>query len=149
MRFIRIIKTTISIHQARSDALARAQLLSASMARMIYPLAAANAPGKKGKSLHLGFVPLNDSAPLIMANELGLFAKYDLQVQLSRELGWATVRDKIIYGELDAAHALAAMPVATSFGLGSIRCETLTALVLNLNGNAITLSNDLWKRGVR
>src|SRR6185503_14848706 len=143
MQFIWLNKTTISIHQARSGPLARAQLLNSSMARITHPLAAAKAPGKQGLSLRLGFVPLNDSAPLIMASELGLFAKYDLRVQLSRELGWATIRDKIIYGGLDAAHALATMPVATSFGLGSIRCETLTALILNLNGNAITLSNHL------
>ena len=99
--------------------------------------------------LRLGFVPLTDCAPLVMAAELGLFKKYGLKVELSRELGWATIRDKIIYRELDAAHALAAMPVAATLGLGSIACECLTALVLNLNGNAITFSNDLWKRGVR
>ncbi len=100
-------------------------------------------------ALRLGFVPLTDCAPLVMAQELGLFKKFGLRVELSRELGWATIRDKIIHGELDAAHALAAMPVAATLGLGSIACDCLTALVLNLNGNAITLSNDLWKRGVR
>jgi ABC-type nitrate/sulfonate/bicarbonate transport system substrate-binding protein len=99
--------------------------------------------------LRLGFVPLTDCAPLVMAQELGLFKKYGLQVQLSRELGWATVRDKIVHGELDAAHALAAMPLAATLGLGSIACDCLTALVLNLNGNAITLSNALWQRGAR
>lgn len=102
-----------------------------------------------GNQLRVGFVPLTDCAPLVMAQELGLFKKYGLNVELSRELGWATIRDKIIHRELDAAHALAAMPVAASLGLGSIPCDCLTALVLNLNGNAITLSNDLWKRGVR
>ncbi|MBI2946033.1 MAG: ABC transporter substrate-binding protein [Verrucomicrobia bacterium] len=101
------------------------------------------------KPLRVGFVPLTDCAPLIMAHELGLFKKRGLSVRLSREVGWATIRDKIIYGELDAAHALAAMPFAATFGLGSIPCECLTALVLNLNGNAITLSSDLWMRGVR
>jgi ABC-type nitrate/sulfonate/bicarbonate transport system substrate-binding protein len=84
-----------------------------------------------------------------MAQTLGLFEKHGLNVSLHRELGWATIRDKIIYGQLDAAHALAAMPLATTLGLGSIACDCLTALVLNLNGNAITLSEDLWKRGVR
>lgn len=82
-----------------------------------------------------------------MAHELGLFRNYGLRVELHRELGWATVRDKIIYGELDAAHALAAMPVAATLGLGSIRCDCLTGLVLNLHGNAITLSNDLREQG--
>ena len=84
-----------------------------------------------------------------MAHELGLFQKYGLRVRLHRELGWATIRDKVIYGELDAAHALAAMPVAATLGLGSIQCECVTGLVLNLHGNAITLSNELRARGVR
>jgi ABC-type nitrate/sulfonate/bicarbonate transport system substrate-binding protein len=106
-------------------------------------------PAPKTKSLRLGFVPLSDSAPLVMAQELGLFAKYGLHVELRREVGWASIRDKIIYGELDAAHALAPMPFAATLGLGSIPCECLTGLVLNLNGNAITLSNQLWKQGVR
>src|SRR3954471_17079772 len=75
--------------------------------------------------LRLGFVPLTDCAPLVMAAELGLFRKHGLNVSLNRELGWATVRDKIIYGELDASHALAAMPLAATLGLGSIQCDCL------------------------
>ena len=108
-------------------------------------------PGAKRPrtALRLGFVPLTDCAPLVVAHELGLFRKYGINVTLSRELGWATIRDKIIYRELDAAHAVAGMPFAATLGLGSIRCDCLTALVLNLHGNAITLSTDLWKRGVR
>lgn len=101
------------------------------------------------KPLRIGFVPLTDCAPLAMAQELGLFTQRGLSVRLSREIGWATIRDKLIYGELDAAHALAAMPFSATFGLGSIACECLSGLVLNLNGNAITLSSDLWARGVR
>ncbi len=99
--------------------------------------------------LRLGFVPLTDCAPLVMAHELGLFGKYGLRVALSRELGWATIRDKIIHGELDAAHAVAGMPVAATLGLNAVTCDCLTALVLNLHGNAITLSQALWRRGVR
>ena len=60
----------------------------------------------KSKLLRLGFVPLIDCAPLVMAQELGLFAKYDLNVELQRQPGWATIRDKILYGDLEAAHAL-------------------------------------------
>ena len=59
------------------------------------------------KALRLGFVPLSDCAPLVMAQELGLFRKYGLCVTLSRELGWATIRDKITHRELDAAHTVA------------------------------------------
>jgi ABC-type nitrate/sulfonate/bicarbonate transport system substrate-binding protein len=101
------------------------------------------------RTVRLGFVPLTDCAPLVMADQLGLFKKFGLRVSLSRELGWATVRDKIVHGELEAAHALAAMPLAATLGLGSAPVECLTSLVLNLHGNAITLSHDLWKRGVR
>lgn len=83
-----------------------------------------------------------------MAKELGLFESYGLHVELRREVGWATVRDKIIHGELDAAHAPAGTVFAAAMGLGCIRTPCLTGLVLNLHGNAITLSEELWLAGV-
>lgn len=101
------------------------------------------------RPLRLGFVALSDCAPIVMAKELGLYAKYGLTVELHREVGWATIRDKVLYGELDAAHAPAGLVVAASCGLGSVQVECLTGLVLNLNGNAITLSQSLWKKDVR
>jgi ABC-type nitrate/sulfonate/bicarbonate transport system substrate-binding protein len=91
----------------------------------------------------VGFVPLCDSAPLIIAKELGLFADHGLKVKLSREVGWATIRDKIFFGELDAAHALAPMVFAARLGLKGPPTECVAALVLNLHGNAITLSRSL------
>ncbi|MEO6740606.1 MAG: CmpA/NrtA family ABC transporter substrate-binding protein, partial [Chthoniobacteraceae bacterium] len=84
-----------------------------------------------------------------MARELGLFEKHGLAVELSRELGWATIREKVIHGELDAAHAPAGMPFAAAAGLGGISADCLAGLVLNLHGNAITLSQRLWNAGVR
>lgn len=84
-----------------------------------------------------------------MAQELGLFAKYGVAVELRREVGWATIRDKIIYGELEAAHAPAGVVIAANCGLGSIQSACLAGMVLNLQGNAITLSESLWRRGVR
>ena len=101
------------------------------------------------RAIKLGFVSLCDCAPVVMAEELGLFSKYGLRVELSREVGWATIRDKIIYGELEAAHAPAGLVVAASCGLGSVQSECVTGLMISLNGNAITLSEDLWKKGVR
>lgn len=99
--------------------------------------------------LRIGFVSLIDAAPLIVAQELQFFARHDLRVRLHREIGWATIREKIIYGELDAAHALAPLLWSAQLGLGCPPCDVLTALVLNLNGNAITLSRRLWDAGVR
>lgn len=102
-----------------------------------------------GSKLRVGFIPLTDAAPLIVAHEHGLFSKRGLDVELSREVGWATIRDKIVYRELDASHAVAPMVLATSLGLGCLPTPCLTACVLNAQGNAITLSTALWKRGVR
>ena len=101
------------------------------------------------RPLRVGFVPLCDCAPIVMAHELGLFSRHGLEVELSREVGWATIRDKIVYRELDAAQATAPLLFAASLGLGCPRTECLTGLVLNLQGNAITLSNRLWASGVR
>ncbi|MCD8481697.1 MAG: ABC transporter substrate-binding protein, partial [Verrucomicrobia bacterium] len=73
----------------------------------------------RGKALVLGYVPLLDSAPLIVAHELGIFAQFGLQVRLSKEPGWATVREKIRLGELSAAQAPASMVFELNYGLGS------------------------------
>jgi ABC-type nitrate/sulfonate/bicarbonate transport system substrate-binding protein len=101
------------------------------------------------RKLRVGFVPLVDCAPLVVAFELKLFAKYGVEVKLHRELGWATVRDKIIYGELDASHAVAGMALAATSGWGSVACPCVTGMILNTNGNGITLSNSLFSQGVR
>jgi ABC-type nitrate/sulfonate/bicarbonate transport system substrate-binding protein len=94
-------------------------------------------------------VALSDAAPLIVAEARGFFTEAGLDVELHREIGWATIRDKIIYGELDAAHAPAPMLWSAQLGINCPPCDVLTALVLNLNGNAITLSAALREAGVR
>ena len=99
--------------------------------------------------LRLGYVPLNDAAPFIVAHETGIFARHGLDVSLKRELGWATIRDKIAYGELDAANALGALLLNAHLGLEAPPCECLTACILSTAGNAITLSQRLWDNGVR
>lgn len=99
--------------------------------------------------LRIGYIPLVDCSPLIAAVELGYFAKQGLNVVLSREVGWATIKEKLIYGEIDAAHAPAGMAFAMKLGIQCLPCEVETSFILNLNGNAITLSSTLWKKGVR
>lgn len=96
--------------------------------------------------LVLGFVPLSDCAPLVVAQEKGFFDRYGLQVTLSKETSWANVRDKVAFGILDAAQMLATMPIASSLGIGPIEKPMLTALSLDLNGNAITVSEALYQR---
>ncbi len=130
-----------------NSAVARAGLT----ARPIATNSPAHTASRRGKdqAIRIGFVGLTDCAPLIMARELGLFEKAGLDVELTRELGWATIREKIALGELDAAHAPAGLLFATAAGLGGNSVDCLTGLVLNLHGNAITLSQRLWNAGVR
>ncbi len=97
-------------------------------------------------NLALGFVALSDCAPLIIAEEKGVFRKYGLDVTLSKETSWANVRDKVAVGILDAAQMLATMPLASTLGLGPIEKPMITALSLDLNGNAITVSEALYQR---
>jgi nitrate/nitrite transport system substrate-binding protein len=93
--------------------------------------------------IRLGYIPLTDCAPIIMAKELGLFAKYGVNVEVSKEASWANVRDKILTGELDGAHCLFSMPFSVYTGVGGKQgSEMKIAMVLNNNGQAITLSND-------
>jgi ABC-type nitrate/sulfonate/bicarbonate transport system substrate-binding protein len=93
--------------------------------------------------LRLGFVPLSDCAPIAVAKEMGIFDRYGLNVELSRELGWASVRDKIYYGDLDAAQSIAGIAFALGLGFSELRCEVIVPMILNLHGNAVTLSTDL------
>lgn len=96
--------------------------------------------------LNIGFIPLVDAAVLIAAHEKGFAAAEGLALTLKKERAWASVRDKLNLGHLDAAHLLAGMPVAASLGIGQVQVPTIAPFVMNMNGNAITLSNDLYKR---
>src|SRR6476620_305146 len=97
----------------------------------------------EAKKIRLGFIPLTDCAPLVAAKELGLFKKYGVDVELSKESSWANVRDKILLGELDGAHCLFSMPFSVYTGVGGKEgSEMKIAMVLNNNGQAIKLSKD-------
>lgn len=95
-------------------------------------------------NLNIGFVPLTDSAPLIVAKELGFFERWGLEVNLRKQNSWATLRDKLHAGVIDAAQMLAPMPIASTLGLSIAAKEVITPMVLSLNGNAITFSEQLY-----
>ncbi|MFN0078701.1 MAG: CmpA/NrtA family ABC transporter substrate-binding protein [Prosthecobacter sp.] len=99
--------------------------------------------------VRIGFIPLADCAPLLVAKERELFTKHGVRVELSCEVGWATIREKLLYGQVDAAHAIAGLALAMRMGLSTPPCRVVAPFVFNLHGNAITLSRDLWNRGVR
>jgi ABC-type nitrate/sulfonate/bicarbonate transport system substrate-binding protein len=98
----------------------------------------------RARVLRIGITPLTDSAPLVAAHELGLFGRHGLLVQLSVEPSWANIRDKLAAGLLDAAHALAPLPLAATLGVGPLQRPMLTALSLGLGGNAITVAAPLF-----
>lgn len=94
--------------------------------------------------LKIGFIALNDAAVLIAADARGLFAAEGLEVELVREVSWATIRDKVNVGALDGAHMLAPLALATSVGAAGAQPMPLIApFALALNGPAITLSSRL------
>ena len=95
--------------------------------------------------LTLGFMPLTDCAPLVIAKELGMFEQAGLEVSLARQNSWAALRDKIHAGVIDAGQMLAPMPLASTLGVGGVRVHVMTPLVLSRNGNAITFSEPLWQ----
>ena len=99
--------------------------------------------------VRIGFIPLADCAPLLVARGRELFRKHGVRVELSCEVGWATIREKLLYGQLDAAHAIAGLALAMRMGLSTPPCRVVAPFVFNLHGNAITLSRDLWNCGVR
>ena len=95
------------------------------------------------KTIKLGFIPLTDCAPLVIAKEMGFFQKYGVNVVLEKQASWANVRDKILNGELDGAHCLFSMPFSVYSGIGGkAGSEMRIAMILNDNGQAITLSKD-------
>ncbi|WP_078084338.1 CmpA/NrtA family ABC transporter substrate-binding protein [Microbulbifer mangrovi] len=96
-------------------------------------------------NLKLLYLRLTDSAPLIIAHELGFFERYGLRVELQRETSWATLRDKLIGGAADAASILAPMPLTLKQTLPNCDEQLLSGLILSCNGNAITLSRSLYE----
>lgn len=93
--------------------------------------------------VHIGFIPLTDCAPLAIAKHLGLDSAHGLDMRLHREVSWANIRDKTELGIFDCAHMLAPMPIASTLGLGRAPLPMIVPMALNLNGNAITVSNAL------
>ena len=89
--------------------------------------------------LKIGFVPITCATPIIMAEPMGFYAKYGLEVETVKTAGWAVARDKSLAGEYDASHMLSPMPLAISLGLGSTQTPFVMPALENVNGQAIVL----------
>ena len=95
------------------------------------------------EQLKLGFIKLTDMAPLAIAYEKGFFEDEGLYVTLEPQANWKVILDRVITGELDGAHMLAGQPLGATIGFGT-KADMVTAYSMDLNGKAITVSNEVW-----
>lgn len=95
--------------------------------------------------LKFGFIKLTDMAPLAVAYEQGFFEDEGLFVTLEAQANWKVLLDGVIDGQLDGAHMLAGQPLAATIGYGT-KAHIITPFSMDLNGNAITVSNDIWEQ---
>ena len=93
--------------------------------------------------LTFGFIKLTDMAPLAIAKELGYFEDEGLYVSVEAQSNWKNILDRVIDGQLDGSHMLAGQPIAAAAGFGR-QAELITPFSMDLNGNGITVSNDVW-----
>ena len=92
-----------------------------------------------------GFLPLTDSAILIVAHEKGFDAAQGLQLALTREKTWTSVRDRMNEGAFDCAHMSAGTPLAMRLGLGSSKTRepVFVPFTMGRGGTSIVLSNEI------
>jgi NitT/TauT family transport system ATP-binding protein len=91
-----------------------------------------------------GFMPLFDSAVLVVASQLGFAVREGIDLTLHRETSWANIRDRIAIGHFHLAHMLGPMPLACNLGLTPLASETIVPFSLGLGGNCVTISNAVW-----
>ena len=120
----------------------RRALLTLAATMLVSPALAAELDVEKDE-LKLGFIKLTDMAPLAIAYEKGYFEDEGLFVTLEPQANWKVLLDRVITGELDGAHMLAGQPLAATIGYGT-KAHIVTPFSMDLNGNAITVSNDIW-----
>lgn len=92
-----------------------------------------------------GFVPLLDSALLVVAREMGFAEEQGIALTLLRERSWASIRDRLAVRHIDVAHILGPMPIAGNLGLNVPAPEMIVPMALGLGGNAVTVSPALWQ----
>ncbi len=95
--------------------------------------------------LTFGFIKLTDMAPLAIAKEKGFFEDEGLFVSVEAQSNWKNVLDRVIDGQLDGSHMLAGQPIAAGAGFGR-QAQLVTPFSMDLNGNGITVSNDVWSK---
>jgi len=141
-----MLKTRWSFFSARLSAIAADRRPALAIVLCLLPLVASAAIGPPEKEgLKFGFIKLTDMAPLAIAYELGYFEDEGLYVTLEAQANWKVLLDGVIGGQLDGAHMLAGQPIGAAIGFGT-QANVITAFSMDLNGNAITVSNEVWAK---
>jgi NitT/TauT family transport system ATP-binding protein len=102
--------------------------------------------GKQPRDIVAGFLPLVDAALLIAAREQGFAEAEGIALTLVRETSWANIRDRVAVGHFQCAHMLAPMPIAARLGLTPMPARIIAPLALGLNGDAVTVSRQVYER---
>ncbi len=100
------------------------------------------------KEVKVGFIPLTDCASVVIASVMKFDEKYGIKIIPSKEASWAAVRDKLVNGELHAAHVLYGLIYGVHLGIGGQKKDMSVLMAINNNGQGITLSNQLKDKGV-
>jgi nitrate/nitrite transport system substrate-binding protein len=108
---------------------------------------AAGSDKPEKEEVKVGFIPLTDCASVVMASVLGFDKKYGIKITPTKEASWAGVRDKLVNGELDAAHVLYGLIYGVHLGVAGPKKDMAMLMTLNNNGQAITLSKKLADKG--
>ena len=107
------------------------------------PSATSILPTPERQHVRIGYVALIDSAPFIVAHQMGFDQRHGLTLELCKQPSWAAIRDKLLSGELDAAQTLYGLVYGVEIGLGGPQADMAILMTLNRNGQAITVSNSL------
>jgi nitrate/nitrite transport system substrate-binding protein len=75
--------------------------------------------------------------------------KYGIKIIPTKEASWASVRDKLVNGDIDAAHVLYGLIYGLHLGVSGPKKDMAMLMGLNQNGQAITLSKKLADAGVK
>ncbi|WP_334188276.1 CmpA/NrtA family ABC transporter substrate-binding protein [Noviherbaspirillum sp.] len=108
---------------------------------------AAGSDKPEKEEVKVGFIPLTDCASVVMASVLGFDKKYGIKIVPTKEASWPGVRDKLVNGELDAAHVLYGLVYGVHLGVSGPKKDMAILMTLNNNGQAITLSKKLADKG--
>jgi len=147
---MKTLKTGTTVLSRRGFIKAGAAAGTAALLPGLFPggawAAGSDAPEKK--EIRVGFIPLTDCASVVMAAVKKFDEKYGIRIVPSKEANWASVRDKLLSGELDAAHVLYGLVYGVHMGVGGPKRDMAVLMTLNNNGQAITLASQLKEKGV-